>query len=214
MKQIGTGLMMYTQDYDETLPGNHTNAEGFGLEKGFLEPQGTAAYTRRNWAREVQPYIKNLGVYVCPSAGPRSGYNGGNAPYNETEAAGGGNTSYALNGIVDTKPLAVIPAPADIIFLREFTIYSRTCQSRPRLTDTAVPPKDDTKFREFDHILYDFLHNAGANLLFCDGHAKWQKKTSIKFTQFGVDTSKSAAVCGGTMTENGARNGTDCIAAF
>jgi prepilin-type processing-associated H-X9-DG protein len=77
-----------------------------------------------------------------------------------------------------------------------------------------VPPKDDTKFREFDHILYDFLHNAGANLLFCDGHAKWQKKTSIKFTQFGVDTSKSAAVCGGTMTENGARNGTDCIAAF
>ncbi len=214
LKQIGTGLTMYAQDYEETLPGNDTNAEGFGLTKGFLEPQGTAQYTKRNWAREVQPYIRNLGVYICPSTIPRSDYLGGNPPYNETTAVGGGNTSYAMNGIIDTKPLAVIPAPADIVFLREFNIYTRTCQLRPHLTDTAVPPTNTTTFREFDHILYDSLHNGGGNLLFCDGHAKWHRKTSIKFTQFGVDTTKSAAACAGALTDSGSLNGQDCIAAF
>src|SRR3989442_15787846 len=46
MKQIGIGLYMYVQDYDETLPGNDTNAEGFGLPRGFLEPASNLQYTR------------------------------------------------------------------------------------------------------------------------------------------------------------------------
>jgi prepilin-type N-terminal cleavage/methylation domain-containing protein len=66
MKQIGTGLMMYTQDYDETLPGNDKSAEGRNLRLGFMDP-GSA----RNWARGVQPYIKNLAGFQMPrGAGP------------------------------------------------------------------------------------------------------------------------------------------------
>jgi len=68
MKQIGLGLYMYLQDYDETLAGNDTNAEGYGLPKGFLEPPSNILYTRRNWARDTQPYIKNLQVLRCPTA--------------------------------------------------------------------------------------------------------------------------------------------------
>jgi len=63
MKQIGTGLMMYSQDSDETLPGNDTAAEGFQRNGGYMTPSSSGlAYTRRNWARDVQPYIKNTGV--------------------------------------------------------------------------------------------------------------------------------------------------------
>src|SRR5437660_1380056 len=36
MKQVAMGLYMYVQDYDETLAGNDTNAEGYGLPLGFL----------------------------------------------------------------------------------------------------------------------------------------------------------------------------------
>src|SRR5258708_4229781 len=98
MKQIGTGLYMYVQDYDETLAGNDTNAEGYNLSLGFLTPfNANIQYTRRNWARDVQPYIKNLQIYLCPQSVPRSSFQGGNPPYNETTAKGGGNTSYALN---------------------------------------------------------------------------------------------------------------------
>src|SRR5215203_3669608 len=61
-KQIGLGLMMYTQDYDETLPGNSTvapnNAQGdAGLATvsaiGFLDPDQTKV--GRNWGRDTQP---------------------------------------------------------------------------------------------------------------------------------------------------------------
>src|SRR5438132_7273134 len=38
MKQIGTGLMMYTQDYDEMLPGNNTDNAGLAPQNGFMDP--------------------------------------------------------------------------------------------------------------------------------------------------------------------------------
>src|SRR5690242_4800310 len=91
MKQIGTGLMMYTQDYDEVLPGvdpSNGHAAGYDRNLGWNEPftAGVPA-TYRNWARDVQPYIKNYGVYKCPETTPRSSYSGGNAPYNECNKA-------------------------------------------------------------------------------------------------------------------------------
>src|SRR5438045_8223435 len=48
VKQLATGLQMYTQDYDETLPhqaGDYTD---------FLN---TANTTQPNWAKGVQPYV-------------------------------------------------------------------------------------------------------------------------------------------------------------
>src|SRR5438128_4690943 len=101
MKQIGTALYMYLQDYDEVLAGNDTNAEGFGLNLGFMNPQTNAQYTRRNWAREIQPYSKNVQILLCPQTAPRTSFNGGNPPYNECTAGVQGcyDTRYALNGI-------------------------------------------------------------------------------------------------------------------
>src|SRR5688572_23956143 len=72
MKQIGTALMLYAQDYDETLAGNsalppNTNLGDAGyapLPLGFMDPDPSKV--GRNWARDLQPYIKNLAVYVCP----------------------------------------------------------------------------------------------------------------------------------------------------
>jgi len=57
LKQIGLGVLMYAQDYDETMPvwcdyaGNYVK----GAKDTFI-------YTR------VRPYLKNIGVYNCPSA--------------------------------------------------------------------------------------------------------------------------------------------------
>ena len=220
MKQIGTGLMMYVQDYDETLAGNDPAAgyaAGWRRPKGWNEPVvAGVAQTYRNWARDVQPYIKNYGIYKCPSTTPRSSYSGGNADFNDCKAAGGDpncyDTSYALNGVVESRALAAVPAPADIIFLREFTIFSRTAQARPRRTSATA-----TTFVEFNHILYDFIHNEGTNLLYADGHAKWSRKTALTFPMFGADQNYSAA-CAGKIVTNpnsmGANGGVQCTAAF
>jgi prepilin-type processing-associated H-X9-DG protein len=46
LKQIATGLMMYSQDYNDQLP-----------------PSAT-------WQAEVMPYIKSQQVFACPDRGP------------------------------------------------------------------------------------------------------------------------------------------------
>jgi prepilin-type N-terminal cleavage/methylation domain-containing protein/prepilin-type processing-associated H-X9-DG protein len=57
MKQLGLCITMYTQDYDELYPVGFDgdNWNGVGL-----------------WVQNVQPYVKNLQVFVCPDdiAGP------------------------------------------------------------------------------------------------------------------------------------------------
>ncbi|GIV16253.1 MAG: hypothetical protein KatS3mg022_1688 [Armatimonadota bacterium] len=55
MKQIGLAVLMYAQDYDETLPLNRIFS--FTPELSYV-----------TWRCVVQPYIKNEGAWVCPSA--------------------------------------------------------------------------------------------------------------------------------------------------
>ena len=50
MRQIGTGLMMYVQDYDETYP--------------FIRFTSDTSWI---WKNAIQPYMKNQGVFACPS---------------------------------------------------------------------------------------------------------------------------------------------------
>jgi prepilin-type N-terminal cleavage/methylation domain-containing protein/prepilin-type processing-associated H-X9-DG protein len=51
MKQLGTAVMMYVQDYDEVFP--------------LAQQQNWA----NSWAITTQPYVKNLAVFRCPSDG-------------------------------------------------------------------------------------------------------------------------------------------------
>lgn len=216
IKQIGTGLMMYTQDYDEILPGNSTlgsngvtdprwpdaataHSAGMGEAFGWMQPYDPAnPGTHRIWARDVQPYIKNRQIFRCPQAKPRSSDGACNAAAAGSSPAGGicevqganaavaGNGNILLNGIPSNRSLAVIPAPADIIFAHEVRNFFRAAQEKPRMVlSTGL-------YSGFTSQYYDSTHNGGANLLFCDGHAKWQKRNSIRFAQFGAKVGTGA----------------------
>lgn len=93
LKQIGTSVMMYSQDYDEeyamgTYPGPRNwevnpdvdptklCLDNFGLWKGFNPGDGGAPYTGCSYGGEfyrtlmvvqLGPYIKNKQVWYCPS---------------------------------------------------------------------------------------------------------------------------------------------------
>ena len=178
LKQLGNALMMYTQDYDEVLPGNHSRDQGANEPLGFMQPYNAGdPQTLRNWAREIQPYVKNLQVYKCLSAPPRA--EATLTEYNAVNTPGGGNTNYYLNGVASDKALAAISEPADIIYLRETGVLTRVCQVRPQKLANGDAQNANGSG-------YDRLHNEGGNFLFCDGHAKWQKKTSIRYAQFGM----------------------------
>jgi prepilin-type N-terminal cleavage/methylation domain-containing protein/prepilin-type processing-associated H-X9-DG protein len=70
LKQIVTGMLMYAQDYDEKFmagkndcahgPFDSWNQAGMGIDDFHMQ----AMY----YAVLVQPYIKNLNVFRCPSA--------------------------------------------------------------------------------------------------------------------------------------------------
>jgi prepilin-type N-terminal cleavage/methylation domain-containing protein len=54
-KQLGISVMMYVQDYDENLPPS----------ANYTVP---TTNPERIWPVIVQPYVKNKGIFTCPSA--------------------------------------------------------------------------------------------------------------------------------------------------
>jgi len=60
LKQIGTAVIMYAQDYDEMYPMNYQDASSGA---------GTEAQIPMTWPNRLLPYIKNTQIYRCPSDG-------------------------------------------------------------------------------------------------------------------------------------------------
>ena len=181
MKQLGLGLMQYTQDYDERLPGNEVAQGGFNQPLGWMQPPTAGVpETYRNWARDIMPYVKSRQIYMCAESKPRSqdGAPGGTTEVPEP----GGNTNYLMNGVVDSVNLARIESPADLVFLHEVRNFNRVAQVRPARIAGSNPPQANS----FQNAYFDRLHFDGANLLFCDGHVKWQRRDSMRYAQFGA----------------------------
>jgi len=62
--------MMYSQDYDETLVLNND-------QTWFEKPAGSGYWYLNTWMSLLQPYMKNYGLWICPSADETSGLGAG-----------------------------------------------------------------------------------------------------------------------------------------
>ena len=70
-KQIGLGIMMYSQDYDEVYP-TYSSFANAGRIQNPLNPNdrpgGSAGPGRRPmWQAKIFPYLKSWDIYRCPS---------------------------------------------------------------------------------------------------------------------------------------------------
>jgi prepilin-type N-terminal cleavage/methylation domain-containing protein/prepilin-type processing-associated H-X9-DG protein len=81
MKQLSLGIMQYTQDYDEVFPVGHIDGSTLG-------------WSNVSWTVAVEPYIKSLGVFFCPT----DAVSGENAPDPGAYPWAGRLISYAANG--------------------------------------------------------------------------------------------------------------------
>lgn len=90
MKQQGLAVMMYVQDYDETFPAAYYYNN---------DNNSTNGYT--HWSGLTQPYIKNLGIFVCPSDKNRGLAPTNFLPGNAGAGVPGGQTSQ--NAVQDTQ---------------------------------------------------------------------------------------------------------------
>lgn len=181
VKQIALGVQMYTQDYDETLP--HQQADYADFLSAAAGP---------NWAKGIQPYMKNDQLYKCPSA-PLE-------PRNPTAPTP--RNSYQGNAVVLSRTgvaLARIPAPTDIVFCQENFFSWLVAWNRPaqvnlnppqfqywHLIDCrpqfAGPPQVSPGCAE----QYNSRHFGGGNIVFCDGHAKYMNFRSVRSGHFGL----------------------------
>jgi prepilin-type N-terminal cleavage/methylation domain-containing protein/prepilin-type processing-associated H-X9-DG protein len=173
IKQLGTGLMMYAQDYDETLPLNDYIGNGLAPLLGWRDPRAGDS-----WCSGIYPYVKNLPIYVCPEA---LDYPDKTTPWRSPDKPEDGTVSYLMNYATRGRPIASVPAPADLIFLHEGDRRWRVAHCRPRPTSPTA-----RAYTEISYDFYDTRHNQGANLLFCDGHARWRKKSAILISEFGL----------------------------
>src|SRR5688500_14617648 len=120
-KQIGTGLVMYQQDYDGTAPMAQYAVTGPATP--YPSRYGVIYYAAV-YADMLEPYMKNMGVAACPSdptrrtvsdanfkAGPALSYGVNLYPYNW----GGSGTGERVRGVNEAEVLK----PADAIFVAE-----------------------------------------------------------------------------------------------
>ena len=167
MKQIGTAMTQYTQEYDEKLPASRTDS----------------AAASPVWPDMVKPYLQDAAVYKCPSNTSTTMMVSSVTPLtflNHYKANGGGNSAAQVlfaGGPTGetTRPMnegnngggvsiAVITSPTQTILVYEFT-------------DTGTVATDTTPETTVAGNLNFQGHLGTTNFLFADGHVKSMRPT-------------------------------------
>jgi prepilin-type N-terminal cleavage/methylation domain-containing protein/prepilin-type processing-associated H-X9-DG protein len=172
LKQIGLGIMQYTQDYDEKFPLGMPSATapipqtvagtpGMTFDTcGFSDQCGKYI----SWMDITYPYVKSTQLFRCPSA---------------TTTWGNGTVSYGYsnkisNSLANIAPisLSAINRPSEIFMVLDF---SRTYATLITDLGTYVAFADDadSNVRGITTPHFD-----GTNFLYADGHVKWLLKSN------------------------------------
>jgi len=157
IKQLGLGVIMYAQDYDEQHPVMYwTPVAGYddGVSREGISVMST-----------ILPYVKNSQIFSCPSIRPTTTYTASNNVVTVSDYAF--SCYVVLNGGASNPPLRN----------QGFTGYDPANVGMMSTYDggyrTWVP--------YWQHNM-QFEHNEGQNVVFGDGHAKWlQQRTFTKF---------------------------------
>jgi prepilin-type N-terminal cleavage/methylation domain-containing protein/prepilin-type processing-associated H-X9-DG protein len=178
MKQIGTSLTMYAQDYDETFP----------YIRFTSVPAGSNSAWSYVWRNAIEPYLKSQAVLACPSNpwghGMIPGHPSTNNPPKPGDNAEGWQSSptltmpisYAMNSCAvtwyaaDSKTGQAVPPPRVASFTRPADTII-ICENTWPTSDVHGP---DWMWDECPGL---FNHQAGkqANFIFFDGHAHSKK---------------------------------------
>lgn len=171
LKQLGLAITQYIQDYDERMLmawyGDYTNAPHY------------------TWRLAVLPYMKSQQILVCPS---KSDYNTWDTGANEWA----GRTGYAAQRIHRSAGTAGSP-PMEV--LSDGGPMGLASIETPAETYVLVE-HDTTTAGHLDPFAgagHTFVatqvglkrHNEGSNLLFADGHVKWNTITDKQCNQIG-----------------------------
>lgn len=154
MKQLGLGMLMYAQDYDELLA---------------MYAPSTYAY---NWFNSIAPYIKNDQIFKCPSAAqfvraygvnyPHVSWVGGASPLAQIQRPAGVAMLFETEG---QDAAGVISN----LYLAYCMGYGASPHYALGSISWAVQNGIPTAGR----------HNEGLNVCYVDGHSKWMRRNEV-----------------------------------
>ncbi|MBW3637736.1 MAG: DUF1559 domain-containing protein [Armatimonadetes bacterium] len=194
-KQIGLGLIQYTQDYDERLPLWPKNSSGGNIDtvNNVFNPTNTT----RNPFQSIQPYMKSAQVFACPSATARTDFAAPTAV---------SDVSYMPSAPVLEMHIARHPAPSELVFMQENNQRKHLMEIRPRYVCCGGVMFDQwTVVNRSGEPIWSKSHFDGGNLLFVDGHVKWLKNSSLRASMFGLGgriTGCTNSIVNGTAEDN------------
>ena len=162
LKQIGLGMLQYTQDYDETYPRNAPD------------------FANRIWWMDVtQPYVKSSQIFVCPSdsTGKYTYPRPGNSDYGSYS----GNNGYWGASGAQRSPLGEPEVKIASIDSVATTALAFDGNGEPQFTanggnpqnaGSGISPAIVTTASPQTMGQIPARHLDTVNVLFCDGHVK------------------------------------------
>ena len=151
VKQIGLATLQYVQDYDETLPHHQRVGRVITVQT------------------QIQPYLKNLQIWACPSQSALYYYYYDN-PAGTGAAYSTFPGSYAWNLRLGSVGIGTGSGVIKLASVQAPTEVAMWSDAQPSLTHL----QDNNYYRT------SCPHNEGGNMCYVDGHAKWQNKDYLK----------------------------------
>jgi prepilin-type N-terminal cleavage/methylation domain-containing protein/prepilin-type processing-associated H-X9-DG protein len=173
MRQLGLGMLQYSQDYDEHWPSSKATS-------------GFAA----GWAGSIYPYVKSKSVFTCPD--DNTSATSPNVPI--SYAVNDNISNLAISGGAQAATAAgAAVAPASSIMLFEVekitgdpsnpaetsSLYQvDACDGGPGLEAMGTKIAGMNSCGMFE-IGSNYVHTNGSNLVALDGHVKFLRPTQI-----------------------------------
>jgi prepilin-type N-terminal cleavage/methylation domain-containing protein len=156
VRQLGTAMLSYVQDYDETYP-----LYGFGPSPYYYY-----------WRDAITPYVKNTQLFTCPSRkafgwngdvlwSGTTGWQAGFADY--TSCYGFNCPGYGLSGAA----LGSINNPSQCVVIAESVTVNKNS-----LYESSTLTLSDYAKQSNNNVTAAGPHNGSENCGFTDGHAK------------------------------------------